>query len=42
MATKTKLREMKRLLATSYLVSWNAQVGMTTKLDLETFTEDMK
>ena len=37
--TKTK---MERLKTTSYLASWNAQGNMTTKLDLETFNEDMK
>ena len=42
MPTKTKLRKLKRLKATSYLASWNTQGGMTTKLDLETFNEDMK
>jgi len=37
--TKTKTERLK---ITSYLASWNSQGNMTTKLDLETFNEDMK
>jgi hypothetical protein len=40
--TKTRIRKTERLKATSYIASWNAQGNLTSKLDLETFNEDMK
>ena len=40
--TETRKRKTERLKATSYIASWNAQGNMTSRLDLETFNEDMK